>query len=361
MIQVKVSLKGAGNDIDISQFTGNPDGIVGNCQFHVNNGIKDADVWFVMEEPEPNDQECAVPVGRLIHLAVEVARPVGYADETPGMQDYLEQFDVVYTFLDRVASSTHYAIPFLPWMINANHGPSIFQAHTRDINYFRSLISVPKTREISVFCSNQQGTADHRMRLRFVKALEGHFGGHIDWFGNGFRSIPQKWDGLAPYKYTLVLENQSSNHVITEKIQDAFLALCFPIYWGAPDINSFFPHESLLAIDAKDLKGSIAAIEELLDTDPYECRLDSLIEAKRRVLDEHNVFVRMADIAEEIVSNTPGTSRSKPSYIKTVFEMRSKNISDRLSRSVMRASRVSNRFGQRLAKSVDSPADHQII
>lgn len=348
MIEIKISARGALRDADISQFTGNSDGIVGNCHFNINSEIKEADIWFVIEEPESWDLECRVPQGRLIFLAAEVARSVGFAEEAIGMPGYLGQFDHVFTFLDRISNNTHYSIPFLPWMINANHGPSINQPHPRDVNYFRSLKSIQKTRDISVFCSNQDLTADHRMRFRFVEALDSHFGGRIDWFGNGVQSIPQKWEGLAPYKYTLSLENQSSNHVITEKIHDAYLALCFPIYWGAPDINEFFPAESLQAIDAKDLPGSIAVIEKILDEDPYYDRIEALREAKRRVTDEYNFVHRIAGIAEDMCDGNISAMDHRTVTVKTVLQMRSNNFPALLGRSLLRASRFSNRLGEQL-------------
>jgi hypothetical protein len=348
MIQVKISSKGAGANADLSQFTGNKDGIVGNCQLHLNEDIKEADIWFVMEEPEVGDQNCSIPEGRLIYLGAEVCRPVGWAEEDIVTKIYLSQFDLVFTFLNRVDPSTRYALPFLPWMVNANHGPSITQPHLRDVNFFRELASLPKTKEISVFCSNQVATADHRMRLRFVQALDSHFNGRMDWFGNGFHSIPQKWDGLAPYKYTLVLENQSSNHVITEKIQDAYLALCFPVYWGAPDINEFFPTESLMEIDAKDLKGSIDKIEQLLDIDPYRDKLASLLEAKRRVTDDYNFVVRLARLAEEIISIDESPSQRKPTYLATPAHVNANKFSALLGRSIIHGSVLSGRIGHRL-------------
>lgn len=350
MIDVKVSIRGAGPDVDLSEFTGNSNSTIDGCRFHVNSSRKEADVWLVIEEPEPGDQACLVPPGRVVHLAAEPARPIGFISESPGVLEYLRQFDVCYTFLDNVLANSRYDLPFLPWMINANHGPSIFGSHERDVNFFRGLQSLPKTHEISVFCSSQDATPEHRMRLRFVQALTEHFRGRIDWFGNGFRSIPQKWDGLAPYKYTIVLENQSAAHVVTEKVQDAFLALSFPIYWGAPDIEDYFPSNSLLAIDAKDLKGSIDAIECLLDEDPYEHRLDALIEAKRMVTDEHNLAVRLARIANEVVRSEADVTRKQLREVKLESQIIPKSLKTYLGRSLLRGSSIATRTGRNFMK-----------
>jgi hypothetical protein len=181
-------------------------------------------------------------------------------------------------------------------MINANHGPDMFARSDRDVEYLRALTSLDKTKEISVFCSTQNLTADHVSRFQFVAALKHHFGNRLDWFGNGINPVQQKWDGLADYKYTIVLENQSTPYVITEKLQDAFLALAFPIYWGAPEASEIFGQDSFASINIKDLSSCIDSIEQLLETDPYESKLPALLKAKTVVTDDLNFILRVQQI-----------------------------------------------------------------
>jgi hypothetical protein len=146
-----------------------------------------------------------------------------------------------------------------------------------------------------------------------VSALKEHFGNRLDWFGNGINPLEQKWDGLAPYKYTIVLENQATSHVLTEKIQDAFLALAVPVYWGAPEAEEIFGENSFISIDIKDIHGSITLIEQLLESDSYEARLPSLLAAKAVVTDDLNHLFRMRDILKN-----PSLHDPSPPIMKTI-------------------------------------------
>ncbi len=292
-MKIKISINAEYPSADLSQFLGEDE-----CsdQFHLNSPTDYADAWFIIEGTLPEDNKCVVPENRVFFLGAETARSLGFYYETPGWLGYLEQFAGIYSPQELYWEKATLTLPFLPWLINANHGPDMFSRSPRDLSFLRGLNSLEKTREISVFCSVQSMTEEHRARFRFVSALKDHFGSRLDWFGNGVNPLEQKWDGLAPYKYTIVLENQATSHVLTEKIQDAFLALVVPIYWGAPEAKDVFGENAIVTIDIKDIPGSIARIEQLLDSDPYEILLPSLLTAKAIVTDEINLFIRMREI-----------------------------------------------------------------
>jgi hypothetical protein len=203
-------------------------------------------------------------------------------------------------------------------MINANHGQSVFSAHARDRLFFEQLTSLPKTKDLSVFCSNQTWTEDHKLRLKFVRGLKAHFGDKLDWFGNGIQPLEQKWDGIATYKYHIALENQSRNNVITEKLYDSFLGLAYPIYYGAPNAGEYFDSKSFSTIDIVDIKGSIKIIEKILESDLYEQRLNEVIASKNLVLSKYNLFERIADIC---LAAQATISRSDPSVEENVMLM----------------------------------------
>jgi hypothetical protein len=181
-------------------------------------------------------------------------------------------------------------------MINANHGDSINAEHYRDYNYLSKLTSLDKTEQVSVICSNRAATEAHRQRIRFVESLKNHFKDRLEWFGNGINPLEQKWDGIAPYKYHIALENQSNNNVITEKLYDAFLGLSYPIYHGAPNVFDYFSNKSMTSINIKDLKSSITVIEELIESNTWEKSLKHIVESKNKCLNELNMYHRMAEI-----------------------------------------------------------------
>ncbi|MBK9590965.1 MAG: hypothetical protein IPO32_05465 [Crocinitomicaceae bacterium] len=77
------------------------------------------------------------------------------------------------------------------------------------------------------------------MRLEFIDYLkENSF--DFDLFGRGFNPIEGKLEGLAEFKYSIAIENYSGPDYWTEKIQDAYLSWCMPIYYGCPNLEKYF-------------------------------------------------------------------------------------------------------------------------
>ena len=302
MITVKISSRGSGKNLDISQYLGHPNRW-GNCEFHVNTDLRVADVWFISEDADDDDVTCQVRDGGLIFVTAETSWPVGHYGDHPERLDILSQFDRVLTPHDVYLPHAQPSLPFLPWMINANHGPSINRPHDRDLRELERMSPPDKRFDLSVFCSIQSSTPEHRMRTRFVDRLAAHFGDRLHWYGNGVNPVSEKWEGLAQYRSTIVLENRSTPRIITEKLADAYLAYAYPFYWGASDVADYVPADSLTALDIRDLQGAIETIEVALDTGLPERALPAMSTARLWVLHEWNPYARMADIAEEIAAS----------------------------------------------------------
>ena len=303
MLKIKISSPGNHPTYDISQYVGNQDSCVDGCQFFFNNlKVQEADYWFCNEDLSAPVESCLVSPHNVYFVTAEATWPKMYYQSAKKLS-FLEQFAKIFTCHAIYLPTVQYDLPFLPWMINANHGPSIHFPNERDVIYFEQLKSLQKTKLISVFCSSQNMTEDHQLRINFVKALKLHFGDKLDWYGNGVNPLEAKWDGIAPYKYHIVLENQSKNNVVTEKLYDAFLGLSFPIYYGAPNVTNYFDSQSLAIIDISDLNGSIRIIEDILARDQYAEKLVEIVKAKNLILTKYNVFKRMAKICIEDAAN----------------------------------------------------------
>jgi len=274
-------------------------------EFVLNDSKGEFDAWFVFEESLPSDRETIVPPNRVFFLGAETARPLGFFYETEGWIPYLSQFSRVYTSGQYYEPNGEVAHPFLPWMVNANHGPGLLDSHQRNHEFFASLESVDKVHDLSVICSSKGFTPEHRARLRFVEHLKNHFGERMHWFGNGVNPIPEKWTGLAPYRFSIVLENHQAPHVLTEKILDAYLCLTVPIYWGDPGIGKLFPKDSYVGVDLTDIHRSIDAIESALADNTYERASRALLVAKETVLGDLNFLHRIIGIARDDRAGEP--------------------------------------------------------
>lgn len=317
---LKISIPGAPPQLTLEAFKDRANSLLNNWEVHVNDSsVKEADCWFIIEDVPNFDNICRVPRENVVFLAAETAQPVSHIEESSHMKSFLEQFGKVFTFHQYNHPNAVSSIPFLPWMINSNHGDTIWAEHDRNVEFFINLTAVEKTKLISVICSKQELTENHRMRIRFVEQLKSHFGDSLDWYGNGVESVSEKWVALAPYKYTVVLENQSRYNVLTEKIFDAYLADAFPIYWGAPNVCDYFASDSLAKIDIEDLAGSIATIESILAMDLTDEKKQMLKENRRIVVSELNFLNRILKIADKLQGVNPRNIELCPQeYFKIV-------------------------------------------
>lgn len=156
-----------------------------------------------------------------------------------------------------------------------------------------------KTHIISTVCSSkQQRHTLHNLRYHFTKQLRDALP-ELDHFGRGVQSIDDKAQALDPYKYHLTIENHVCEHHWTEKLSDPFLGYCLPIYCGCPNAHDYFPKESYISIDLFDIKKSYDIIRNALDNNEYNKRLPAIIEARRLVLDEYNIFALVSKFIEE--------------------------------------------------------------
>jgi len=307
-MDIKLTLVGQNKKLNLSQFTGNQDNVFAGCKFHVNEPVERADAWFVSEDVDPSDSECEVPPEQVHFLTAETSwRPDKLL--TPGAELFLRQFAAVHSCHPVRLGSHAFSPPFLPWMINANHG-SIFSAHERDISFFRNLSEVTKERPLSVFCSTQGLYPEHRLRLAFVEHLKKELGEDLEWFGNGVNSVDEKWEGLAPFERTLVLENRSNQGIYTEKVLDAYLGLAVPIYWGAPDIDRYLPVPPSHQLNIADFRGATQQVRQLLSSPVSAADKQRVIEGKERVLGELHFLNRIARIAKNSPSAKPATAVS---------------------------------------------------
>jgi hypothetical protein len=295
MLKIKLTIPGLKN-ADISSFIDFNNKKLKNYKFIINSDKEEeVDAWFIFEDILKKGEKSFVNPKNIFYLTAEASLPYDYYNK-----DYFDlffsQFHKVYSCYPLFGKNVESSIPFLPWMINSNHG-TIFEKNERDVNFFRNL-TLKKNKNISVICSKQQWQPGHQLRYNFVKKLKEYFGDKLDWYGNGINPINKKWDGIAPYKYHIVLENRADDNFITEKIYDSFLGSAFPIYWGASNLNEYFSSKSFERINILDFLGSVKKIEKIIESDLFENRLKELNIAKELVLNKYNLFSRISAIIE---------------------------------------------------------------
>lgn len=138
----------------------------------------------------------------------------------------------------------------------------------------------------------------HAKRLQLIETVKHELGDDFDLYGYGFTPLEDKWDALEPYTFHLVLENCCVPHYWSEKLADAYLASCFPIVWGCPNLADYFPADSFLLLDTENLKLAAEKIRAVIDSPLSEKQRLAVAEARRRILEEYNLFseiIRLCD------------------------------------------------------------------
>jgi len=265
----------------------------GEFEFLLNQDANDCDYWVVCGNVLKENDSSYVKKSGVIFITPESADIVKFS------QDFLNQFSYVASFR---ADLEHFGliktVPALPWFINRNYDEQ------KILNY------IPKTKKISLLASDKKISRNHIDRLNFVKKIKKHFGVEIDVFGAGFTEyIKDKIPTHDPYLFTLVLETISVPEYFSEKLADAYLSLCYPIYYGCSNLNEYFDEKSYSLIDIHNVDLSIKVIKRILDDDNfYEDRLKYIVEAKNKYLQEYSIFpvlVKILNEAEKRNMNQP--------------------------------------------------------
>lgn len=241
--------------------------------------VDECDFLVVLNNRMTKEVRVRVPEGRVWALMQE---PYAWGF-TDWMVEGHDAFDRVYTSfpLDRKGK---YVVshPALPWHV---------------LRTFDELVSSPapvKRRPLSWVVGYCRDLPGHMRRLAFLRHLQAAGDADIDLFGRAVRYIEDKWDGLAPYRYSIAVENAVCPDYWTEKVADCFLAWAVPIYYGCPNLERYFPADSFIRIDIDSPREAVESIRRIVREDDWTRRLPAVEEARRRVLHEYQLFPHLA-------------------------------------------------------------------
>jgi len=188
--------------------------------------------------------------------------------------------------------------PMVPWHINRDYD-------------FLSAVSVPDKKNIlSWITSTKSILGGHKQRMGFLGDVSNKIpeldliGTNIHHISNpeerkknseeqhrlGFKIVEDKWAGLAPYKYSLAIENFSGPDYWTEKLADCFLAWTMPIYYGCTNLENYFPADSFVRIDINNPEEALEIINGTIHSNSWEKHLNAISEARKLALDEYQLF-----------------------------------------------------------------------
>lgn len=217
--------------------------------------------------------------------------------------EYLNQFDLVITSRRDIVHQniihTHYLHPY---------------RIRKKCDELIGLSDIPKSKPISAIVSNLTILPGHKTRYAFINKMKGHYKDGLDWFGSGEDAyIADKWDGLAPYEYSIAIENSQHENYFTEKVTDCFLSFTMPFYWGCPNLKTFFDERSFVTLDLKDFMSSIATIDACLAAGTRGQNLKFIKDSRRLVLEKYAFIPALVNIlSSQVISKTSQRKTIRP-------------------------------------------------
>jgi hypothetical protein len=209
-------------------------------------------------------------------------------DNEPIVNDSISRgYDRVFTHLDISDSRVTTAPPVLDWWVGKTY------------DELERLGAPDKPKDLSAIASTKDWIAGHRARAEFIQLLEEEIP-RMDIFGKGRpRELEDKWDGLAPYRYSIAIENTSKPDYWTEKISDCFLSYTVPFYFGATNIDEYFPDGSYIWLPIDQPAKAIETIKQAIADDDWKSRLPLLTKARRRVLERYSFYAQVSTLINQ--------------------------------------------------------------
>lgn len=150
-------------------------------------------------------------------------------------------------------------------------------------------LPLEKTKSCSLIASAKRDTTGHQLRHSIVEWVR-ETGQDVDIMGRGYTPFERKADGLAPYRFSVVIENVQEPNYFSEKLIDAILCNTVPIYWGCPNIEQFLDPSGMIICNSEaDIRRAVEAVS----VEDFEKRLPH-IQALQPAAAQYGDFERRA-------------------------------------------------------------------
>jgi hypothetical protein len=222
---------------------------------------------------------------------------------------YLSEHAVCVTpaSLTRANTKFFYSHGAVPWFYGQHFRTDKGLSHERasddgtpDLSFHLERTPVKKTKLLSLITSTKEALPGHKLRVSLARKISDYFGkDNVDLFGFGHNPLARKETAVDPYLHTIVIENDFIGSYMTEKICDALLGFCNPIYLGAPNVQNFFDGK----VDVLTNKGTTDTelnemLKEIRSIVDRSVDQDSIARNRLNVMLKINLFYHLASIID---------------------------------------------------------------
>ena len=225
---------------------------------------ENSDVYAITDQFVTHEEYKSVPKDKKIALMIESRSFIPNAYEY--LDENYDEFKYIFTFDDKLLT--------LP-----NAKPIVYGTCW-------SKSDVPKTKGVSMICSDKEILESHRKRKEIAKILD----------AEGLADVMGKWNGgefvdtldaLRDYKFSVALENDLQDYYFTEKLCNCLANKVVPIYYGARKLDEFFDTSGIIYVTNKD---DIPNIIRNLDVDKEYAKRKKAIDRNYELVKQYASF-----------------------------------------------------------------------
>lgn len=135
--------------------------------------------------------------------------------------------------------------------------------------------------------------------------------GDVDCFGRGICAIEGKREAIAPYRFSVAMENAAADDYFSEKLVDCVLLETVPIYYGWPAAAAFLDARGLLTFSTRE---ELAIILDQITPELYETMRPFVRANKERIIAKrwHNHAGMLERLSEALVTGGQATALALP-------------------------------------------------
>ena len=128
--------------------------------------------------------------------------------------------------------------PKLASKYNNVHSLALAELYVKTDNL--KLPDFSQRRGISLIASMKNDLEGHKLRHKLISFDKSHTQQLLTPLGRAYKQFDDMVTALAPFRYSVVIENCSEPHYFTEKILNCLACKTIPIYWGHESVKQYF-------------------------------------------------------------------------------------------------------------------------
>ena len=180
--------------------------------------------------------------------------------------------------------------PKLAFKYNNVHSLSLAELWVETDNL--RLPDLVQRRGISLIASMKNDLEGHKLRHKLISFDKSQTHQLLTPLGRAYKQFDDMVTALAPFRYSVVIENCSEPHYFTEKISNCLACKTIPIYWGHESVKQYFDTSNWLFFN--DLEDGYEKIK-FASTGEHVVSQDKIHKNYVQAKSYKNLYKRMAE------------------------------------------------------------------